>query len=432
MTVPKMNRLHRLSLLCAAVMLVVVATMVEPIRAQEEGSSIPPQTGDNTVKSEAPPGTASDDQQEETPQRPKEVIEDNFDASNRNWGSYYDPKNIFCGEYDCYKILGFDYDSFGKSPPDTKLITKRYRKLSREWHPDKSKHKDAKERFVKIARAYEVLTDVEVRKEYDSMRFNQEAYFAKYGTSVLWSYAPKSDLTMVVLLIFTIANIVSWFSQQHRWQMVANRLIKAAVEDWTTAQGGSPESKDLRERALSILYEKNEKNGDSSNVNNTSTESNANSKKSKKEKQKGSKKVSGREKKKMEEEALFPVVKALVNEMHDFGGGFHKPTWRDLLIVTLAKAPFGITAAVFWNMKYYIRRLQKLELNKEERQVLTKRAVGPVIWDTKSDEEREEMMKRDLWVLSNLAEWEEEQEVKNLSSAEQKQYAKLKKKGKLE
>jgi hypothetical protein len=65
-----------------------------------------------------------------------------------DWGSYYDPQNIFCGKFDCYKILGFDYESFGSNRPNTKVITKRYRNLSREWHPDKSKHKDAKNRFV--------------------------------------------------------------------------------------------------------------------------------------------------------------------------------------------------------------------------------------------------------------------------------------------
>ena len=70
-----------------------------------------------------------------------------FNVENEDWGSYYDPKNVFCGQFDCYQILGFDYENFD-SYIDTKLITKRYRALSREWHPDKSKHKDAKERFV--------------------------------------------------------------------------------------------------------------------------------------------------------------------------------------------------------------------------------------------------------------------------------------------
>ena len=86
----------------------------------------------------------------EPPQPETEDLESStFDVKNHvDWGSYYDPQNIFCGKYDCYRILGFDYDSFGTSIPDSKIITKRYRNLSREWHPDKSKHKNAKERFV--------------------------------------------------------------------------------------------------------------------------------------------------------------------------------------------------------------------------------------------------------------------------------------------
>jgi hypothetical protein len=81
-----------------------------------------------------------------------------------NWGTYHDPKNIFCGQYDCYRILGFDYESFGRSPPSTKEITKRYRSLSREWHPDKSKHKHAKERFVVSHQAIKSSKDGRLRR----------------------------------------------------------------------------------------------------------------------------------------------------------------------------------------------------------------------------------------------------------------------------
>jgi DnaJ domain len=66
--------------------------------------------------------------------------------THMDWGTYYDPQSIFCGNYDCYKILGFDFENYGS--PDRKEITQRYRALGREWHPDKSKHKNAKERFV--------------------------------------------------------------------------------------------------------------------------------------------------------------------------------------------------------------------------------------------------------------------------------------------
>ena len=349
-----------------------------------------------------------------------------FDASNEDWGSYYDPQNVFCGKFDCYKILGFDYESFGKEHPTTREITKRYRALSREWHPDKSKHKDAKTRFVKIARAYEVLTDIEQRKEYDEMRYDQEKYFQKHGTSVIWNYAPKSDAALVIIVLFIVANVFSWYAQKHRWQLIADRLIKAAVENWTPIQGGTPESKQLREQALEILEAETPE---------SAQDSTDQSKPSPSKTGKKAKRASGQQKKNKKQEtneALIPVVTALVNEMNDFGGGFHKPTWRDLVVVTLARLPFKIGAAIVWQTKYMIRRFQKKELNDDERNVLTRRAVGPICWDTASDEDRQSMIERELWIMDNLVEWNEEQEIKKLSSAEQKYYNKLKKKGQLD
>ena len=139
-----------------------------------------------------------------------------------------------------------------------------------------------------------------------------------------------------------------------------------------------------------------------------------------------------KDKKKLEQDALEPVITELVNDIKDFGGGFHQPTWKDLMAVGLVKLPVKITAGIVWEIKYWTRRARKLELSDEEREVLTHRAVGSVAWDIASDEQREEMLKRKLWIKENLADWKEEQEIKNLSAADQKYYAKLKKKGKLE
>jgi hypothetical protein len=98
---------------------------------------------------EAPKPSTPTDDTTTTQTKPTTITTDSFNVKDHmDWGSYYDPKNIFCGQYDCYRILGFDYESYGTQKPDAKIITKRYRALSREWHPDKSKHRNAKERFV--------------------------------------------------------------------------------------------------------------------------------------------------------------------------------------------------------------------------------------------------------------------------------------------
>lgn len=264
-----------------------------------------------------------------------------------------------------------------------------------------------------------MLTDNEKRKEYDFMRYNQEAYYKKYGTSVLWTYAPKSDVTLIVAVLLILLNAFSWFAQKTKWQKVADRLIKAAAEDWSQSQGGSPESKELREHALAILAER-EKASEASNGEDKSA---ASSKKSKAK----TKKLSGKEKKKQELEALMPILKELVDEMTDFGGGFHQPTWRDLMIVHLGMMPYRMAVGIAWEAKYYLNRFQGKDLSDEEKEVLTQRAVGPVAWDLANEETRETMIKRELWIMNNLIEWKEEEEIKNLSGWEQKAIRKAQK-----
>lgn len=66
-------------------------------------------------------------------------------------------------EPDLYKVLGVDR----KASPDE--VKKAYRKLAREWHPDRnSGDPKAEARFKEISAAYDVLGDPEKRKQYDS------------------------------------------------------------------------------------------------------------------------------------------------------------------------------------------------------------------------------------------------------------------------
>jgi molecular chaperone DnaJ len=65
-------------------------------------------------------------------------------------------------EADLYKVLGVDR----KAPPDE--IKKAYRKLARQYHPDRNPgDAAAEERFKKISAAYDVLGDPDKRKQYD-------------------------------------------------------------------------------------------------------------------------------------------------------------------------------------------------------------------------------------------------------------------------
>jgi len=280
------------------------------------------------------------------------------------------------------------------------------------------------------------LTDEDTRKEYDYMRFNQEAYFQKYGTDVFYAFAPKSDAIVVVILLLGIGSALSWLLQKNQWQRVADKLIQASVEDWSIRDGGTKESKELRERAIVILAEREKEaeasstttnGGDGKQQNGNSSSSGTPSKRLQKKKSK----LTSSEKKKQQQEALRPIIAELVeNEFDNFGAGYHKPTWKDLLVVRLVKMPVSLAQGVWWNTLYFVNRARGVPLTKEEREVLTRRAVGEVHWVSSTPDEQQEMIMLDLWVPANMADWEEEKAVKLMSAGDQKRYRRMKKKGK--
>jgi molecular chaperone DnaJ len=65
-------------------------------------------------------------------------------------------------EKDYYKVLGV------VSTASDKEITRAYRKLAKQYHPDANP--GSEERFKEISAAYDVLGDAEKRKEYDEVR----------------------------------------------------------------------------------------------------------------------------------------------------------------------------------------------------------------------------------------------------------------------
>ncbi|RCH94139.1 hypothetical protein CU098_004792 [Rhizopus stolonifer] len=62
-------------------------------------------------------------------------------------------------------------------------IKKAYYKLAKQYHPDTNKDKDAREKFVQIQEAYEILSDEQKRKQYDQFGHGFEGGAAGPGSS---------------------------------------------------------------------------------------------------------------------------------------------------------------------------------------------------------------------------------------------------------
>ncbi|NBO80910.1 MAG: molecular chaperone DnaJ, partial [Actinobacteria bacterium] len=68
-------------------------------------------------------------------------------------------------EKDYYAVLGVPQNASAKD------ITKAYRKLARQYHPDANPNNAAaEERFKEVSAAYDVIGNEDKRREYDEVR----------------------------------------------------------------------------------------------------------------------------------------------------------------------------------------------------------------------------------------------------------------------
>jgi len=90
---------------------------------------------------------------------------------------------------DYYKTLGV------AKTASTKEIKAAYRKLARQWHPDvnPNRKKEAEERFKEISEAYEVLSDAEKRKTYDTLGSDWQQRARDFQSGGVHYGAPQGD-----------------------------------------------------------------------------------------------------------------------------------------------------------------------------------------------------------------------------------------------
>ena len=88
---------------------------------------------------------------------------------------------------DYYETLGVSRDA------DKEEIKQAYRRLARKYHPDVNKESGAEERFKEINRAYEVLSEPEVRARYD--RFGEAGVSGAAAAGAGAGFQDMSDMS---------------------------------------------------------------------------------------------------------------------------------------------------------------------------------------------------------------------------------------------
>ena len=129
----------------------------------------------------------------------------------------------FCQHDDCYALLGVSETS--KLP----AIKRAYHRLAAEWHPDRCKSGNVaqcRELFPKYANAYEVLSNTEMRKNYDYVMANPFEFPAFYMRYSRAKYAPKSDMRLVLLMTVLGAAAIQYHLKKATYDQAVSQMKK--------------------------------------------------------------------------------------------------------------------------------------------------------------------------------------------------------------
>ncbi|GMH53720.1 hypothetical protein TrRE_jg7335 [Triparma retinervis] len=276
-------------------------------------------------------------------------------------------------------ILGFTYDD--RFTVQKAQLSKSYRTLSRKHHPDKvpasatrKDKKAAKEKFVKIAKAYEVLTSESEKMSYDYYSVHHSEYHAAFGSGITMVSAAKSPLFLVIVGLLALLTLATWLQRRGKYNDVRDRVALCAALGMPLEAGGCQEGLDVRETMIDYM--------DRCDV---------------------------------ELANLSAFAKTIVSHTYDdFGNGFRKPRFPDDVFVYMLGYWLlkTLPSSLAFNARWAARRARKEPYDGEERTWLARAAVGSNRWLLLEEGEREECARRGVWEREELDKFNYEQDVK--------------------
>ncbi|XP_031568138.1 dnaJ homolog subfamily C member 25-like [Actinia tenebrosa] len=277
-------------------------------------------------------------------------------------------EGLYCGRENCYDVLGVTRDS---SKSD---ISKAYRKLARQYHPDRYRGDDVEgnaDKFRLIATAYETLKDPEQRTDYDYMLDNPEETYRHYYHYYARRMAPKVDVRVVIAVTITVISVLQYL---HAWSRY-NEAVQYAL---TVPK--------YRNKALQKAHEEGLLN---------------------------SLKKKGKRSKEEIREEEESILRNVVENSLDIRGGHSKPSILDVLWLRIVCFPYHLIMYIAWLIRWYWKySIKREEYGDEEKEYLIRRNMGmsQIQWDALEKSQHDEFFDRQLWITEHYKEFKEEQE----------------------
>jgi DnaJ-class molecular chaperone len=129
-------------------------------------------------------------------------------------------------KFDPYEILGVDKSA------DKKTIEKQFKKLAVKLHPDKNKDDpNANEKFQRLSKAKDILTNDESREKYDKYGITDEQDEIKMNNEMMQEMMMKQRLRDVVQIGISLTEALNGFKKELNLQ---REVINSAQRKQTT------------------------------------------------------------------------------------------------------------------------------------------------------------------------------------------------------
>ncbi|EGR31061.1 hypothetical protein IMG5_118390 [Ichthyophthirius multifiliis] len=278
---------------------------------------------------------------------------------------------MYCGDDNCYEILKVDRNS------SIEEIKKSYRKLSRQYHPDKSIHRgeDTKLIYQKIVRAYEILKSQDLRSSYDGFlkNPNQSEYYHYYNYYKA-VYTPQTNPFVVLFATAVFFSGIQYLARISMHESAINQF---------------QQSERFKKMVNQRLQEEDNRS----------------------------------------KQEIIDELKKDIN----IQGGYSKLKIQEIFIIRIILLPYTIYKYIYsfirWNYKY---RVKKQQYTNEDQIIMTRYIlqISESKWNLIEDEKKQELTERQLWIPQKYKEYREEmmeqariQREQFLQTAKGKKYA---------